>query len=66
MTPAQKMAGLSHTFSHFKLHIEPWLVVHENGLVMEPAADHMWLPVSELPHAALPAPVRKLLDGVYA
>jgi len=65
LAPAQKMAGLSHTFTHFKLHIEPWLVVSSKGLVMEPAADHLWLPISDLPQAALPAPVRKLLDGLY-
>lgn len=65
LEPAQKMAGLSHTFTHFKLHIEPWLVVAEHELVMEPLPDYLWLPVSELAEAALPAPVRKLLDGVY-
>ncbi|WP_397475142.1 A/G-specific adenine glycosylase [Pusillimonas sp.] len=66
LAPAQKMAALSHAFTHFKLHIEPWLVVGDSQLVMELAADHLWLPISELPGAALPAPVRKLLEGVYA
>ena len=65
LSSKQKMAALSHTFTHFKLHIEPWLVVHDGGLVMEPLSDHLWLPVQDLPNAALPAPVRKILDGVY-
>jgi len=65
LTPRQKMAGLSHTFTHFKLHIEPWLVIGDDILVKEPAPDHIWLPTAELAHAALPTPVRKLLDGLY-
>lgn len=65
VAPAQKMAGLSHTFTHFKLHIEPWLVVCDQSLVMEPAADHLWIPIPDLAQAAVPTPVRKLLDGVY-
>lgn len=65
LSPSQKMAGLSHTFTHFKLHIEPWLVVAEGGLVMETAPSHIWLQTAELPDAALPTPVRKLLDGLY-
>lgn len=66
LAPAQKMAALSHTFTHFRLHIEPWLVVPASRLVMEPTTGHVWLPIAELRDAALPAPVRRLLDGVYA
>lgn len=65
LRPTQKMAGLSHAFTHFKLHIEPWLVVSDGEFVLEPAPDHIWLPISDLPGAALPTPVRKLLDGLY-
>jgi len=66
LAPAQKMAGLSHTFTHFKLHIEPWLVVCDMPLAAEPAPDHAWFAIGGLADAALPAPVRKLLDGLYA
>lgn len=66
LVPAQKMAGLSHAFSHFRLHIEPWLVVCDSVLVREAVPGHVWLPIPELAAAALPAPVRKLLDGIYA
>src|SRR5690606_36017330 len=65
LAPEQRMAGLSHTFTHFKLHIEPWLVVWNGSRIMEPEADHVWLPTSQLTQAALPAPVRKILDGLY-
>ncbi len=65
LAPEQRMAGLSHTFTHFKLHIEPWLVVWNGSRVMEPEADHVWLPTCNLAQAALPAPVRKILDGLY-
>lgn len=65
LNPGQKMAGLTHAFSHFTLHIEPWWVVHNGAMLGEPGADHIWLPVDELRDAAVPAPVRKLLDGIY-
>lgn len=65
LSTKQKMADLTHAFSHFTLLIEPWWIVNENRMVKEPAADHIWLPVADLRNAAVPAPVRKLLDGIY-
>jgi len=65
LNSSQKMANLTHVFSHFTLHIEPWWVVHDGAKLMEPAPDHVWLSVAKLRDAAVPAPVRKLLDGFY-
>lgn len=59
-----KMAALTHVFSHFKLHIEPWWVKSPLGL-QEPAAGQQWLPLDQIEMAALPAPVFKLLESIY-
>jgi A/G-specific adenine glycosylase len=60
-----KMAGLQHVFSHFKLHIEPWHVVTDSPAMAEPRAGQAWIDVNELAATALPAPVRKILAGVF-
>lgn len=69
-TGPQRMAGLSHTFTHFKLHIEPWyLDVDElaaNMPLSEPwGSAGSWTAISELAGTALPAPIRKILDGLF-
>lgn len=63
--PAQKMAGLVHVFTHFRLHIEPWYVVNDTPRLAEPAAAQRWVALDELRNAALPAPVRKILEGLF-
>lgn len=60
---AHKMAGLTHVFSHFKLHIEPWWVQSPLAL-QEPKPHQHWLALQDIDQAALPAPVFKLLDSV--
>lgn len=57
-----RLALLSHTFTHFKLHITPWHIRSTSAGSLD-AAD--WLPIDTLPSAALPAPVRKLIDALY-
>lgn len=65
ISTAQKMAPLTHVFSHFKLHITPWWVVQKNGfLLQEPMAGQQWLALGDIQEAALPAPVLKLLTGI--
>lgn len=67
LAPEQKMAALLHVFSHFKLHINPWHVVHGAiPTLFEPSAEQQWVAIDELEHIALPAPVKKLVDGLYA
>jgi A/G-specific adenine glycosylase len=62
---AQKMAGLVHVFSHFRLHIEPWYLRAGTPIAAEPAPQQAWIPVSELSSTALPAPVKKILGGLF-
>ena len=52
----------THTFTHFKLHITPlrFQVQRQHKLAEEPG--RVWLDVSDALQAAIPAPVRKLLQ----
>jgi A/G-specific adenine glycosylase len=63
--PPQKMAALMHVFTHFRLHIEPWYL--HSALPHAPTArpGQAWLPIAQLASTALPAPVRKILGGLF-
>lgn len=66
-TPAQafELAAFSHTFTHFRLHVRPWYVV----LAAPPSKDDRawrWVDAFQTAQVALPAPVRKLIDGLFA
>lgn len=66
LEPEQRfeLAAFAHTFTHYRLHIRPWLVpVRATGL-RESARPERWVPADELPSMALPAPVKKLLQGL--
>ena len=56
-----RMATFVHTFTHFRLHIEPWLVETPQR-VAEWLPEQTWTPFEQLTHIALPAPVRMLLE----
>ena len=58
----EALPSFSHTFTHFKLHISPLAVrvAHKTGQMQEPG--RMWLDVGEALDAAIPTPVRKLLQ----
>lgn len=55
------LAPFSHTFTHFKLHInpQPLQVLKLSLNVCE--IEHIWLSIKEAGEAAIPAPVRKIL-----
>lgn len=62
----QELPGLTHTFSHFQLAIEPWLirVKSETGAVAE--ADWLWYNLATPPRLGLAAPVKTLLKRAAA
>ena len=61
-----RMAAFTHVFTHFRLRIEPWYLHSEAPLmVMSPGIRQAWVPIPQLGEMALPAPVRKLLDGLF-
>ena len=56
-----ELSGLTHTFSHFQLAIEPWLVrVGQHGSPVA-EADWLWYNLATPPRLGLAAPVKKLL-----
>ncbi|MBF7728535.1 A/G-specific adenine glycosylase [Pseudomonas sp. N040] len=59
--PAQALAALKHTFSHFQLTIQPWLmqVTPLGSGVAE--ADWLWYKLANPPRLGLAAPVKTLL-----
>ena len=55
------MDGLTHTFSHFQLAIEPWLVRVDPVGEHVVEADWLWYNLATPPRLGLAAPVKKLL-----
>jgi A/G-specific adenine glycosylase len=62
----RELPGLTHTFSHFQLAIEPWLIrVKPKGdAVAEP--DWLWYNLATPPRLGLAAPVKTLLKRAAA
>ena len=52
-----------HAFTHFRLHVTPVKVTLARRYDMAAQAGYQWRLISSLDSAALPAPVRKLLEG---
>ncbi|MFX1735837.1 A/G-specific adenine glycosylase [Paraburkholderia sp. A1RI_3L] len=64
---ASALASLTHTFTHFRLDIEPRVVEMDriaNAQPMAGAAETAWVLLSDIDSYGVPAPVRKLLDGL--
>ncbi|MDE1168158.1 MAG: A/G-specific adenine glycosylase [Pseudomonas sp.] len=61
MSAPQPMDGLVHTFSHFQLAIEPWLVPVQESAHHVAEADWLWYNLATPPRLGLAAPVKKLL-----
>ena len=60
----QVMPQLTHSFTHFKLHIRP--VQLQLAPRLASPAGQIWLPLSDALDAALPAPIRTLLTRIQA
>ncbi|MQR00365.1 A/G-specific adenine glycosylase [Glaciimonas soli] len=59
------LPSFSHVFTHFKLHISPFQVHLERRFAMIAQSSHVWYDVDKLADAPLPAPVKKLLLGLF-
>jgi A/G-specific adenine glycosylase len=64
MSERAELAAFTHTFTHFKLHITPVLlyVAHKPMRVQEGGS--VWLEVEDALQAAIPTPVRMMLEQV--
>jgi A/G-specific adenine glycosylase len=58
------LATFEHVFTHFRLRIEPWLL--SVPMRHQAQAPMRWIAHNSLDQVGLPAPVKKLLDGVLA
>ncbi|MCQ4348303.1 A/G-specific adenine glycosylase [Pseudomonas stutzeri] len=58
---AQELAPLSHTFSHFQLHIAPLLIAARPQGKRVAEGDWLWYNLASPPRLGLAAPVKKLL-----
>lgn len=61
----QALAPFAHTFSHFRLQIQPllWANVHRRDRIGE-NDELRWQPRARMRELGLPAPIRKLLEGL--
>ncbi|WP_339490891.1 A/G-specific adenine glycosylase [Pseudomonas sp. EL_65y_Pfl2_R95] len=57
----RSLTALTHTFSHFQLAIEPWLVDVTKAPASVAEADWLWYNLAQPPRLGLAAPVKKLL-----
>ena len=57
----RELPGLLHTFSHFQLAIEPWLIQVEHATTGVAECDWLWYNLASPPRLGLAAPVKKLL-----
>lgn len=57
----RELEGLTHTFSHFQLTIEPWLVQVAEQPSRVAEDDWLWYNLATPPRLGLAAPVKKLL-----
>ena len=59
-----QLQPFTHVFTHFKLHITPYLVeLDDTDSGGDVAAPHVWYANNKLDTAPLPVPARKLLSG---
>lgn len=64
--PLRKLAGITHVFTHFRLHIEPWWLRSQATRLSAPAVGQAWIPIDQLVRTGMPAPLMKLLSELYA
>ena len=59
-----RLASIAHAFTHFRLTIQPLLCEVERISPHAEQSARIWLSIEDATHAAVPAPVRKLLRGL--
>ncbi|EMR12177.1 A/G-specific DNA-adenine glycosylase [Methylophaga lonarensis MPL] len=63
VTDAQILAGFQHTFTHFKLNIQPFKMALDDAFsVIEDKPDRIWVKIKDIEELALPAPVKALVN----
>jgi A/G-specific adenine glycosylase len=57
----QVLPKFTHTFTHFKLHIQPVLIQSAEQKIIP---NSLWIGIDEATEAAIPTPIRKILLGL--
>lgn len=60
----QPLPTLNHTFTHFKLHIQPQPLHVTKQTPQARESGHIWLSIADAIGAAIPTPVRKILHSL--
>jgi A/G-specific adenine glycosylase len=60
-TSTQRLSAFLHTFTHYRLTIQPVLATAGTSSLKAPA---QWISIAGIDKLGMPAPVRKLLDGL--
>ena len=61
----EPLPPFSHVFTHFKLHVTPYWVRLAQRLEIAADGGYVWYRTDQLERAPLPAPVRKLMAGLF-
>jgi A/G-specific adenine glycosylase len=64
LVSAEELKPFMHAFTHYRLSVMPWLVRVRRKTRAQDGDATVWLPLSEVRGAALPAPVKKLLASL--
>ncbi len=62
----KRLAPLEHGFTHFRLHIRPLLCAVKSTSFAAESPGRLWLGLEDAATAAVPAPVRKLVERLAA
>jgi A/G-specific adenine glycosylase len=63
--PLEKLAAFDHAFTHFRLHLQPWRLRLPGAPTVDTPPGHTWVPISTLHELGMPAPIARLLRGLY-
>lgn len=62
ISQTQELTPITHRFTHFILHIQPWQAQFtDSELPTLALPEYRWVPLEALPNTALPAPIKRLL-----
>ena len=61
---AKPLTAFSHTFTHFKLNIQPWLINVKKPLLCVQEPGYAWLDSAQQLDAGMPAPIKKIMAAV--
>jgi A/G-specific adenine glycosylase len=58
------LPAFEHAFTHFTLEVVPWRITLGRATKLAEGREGSWLPLADVAGAALPSPVKKLLQRI--